>query len=146
ERMTTLPLDTGDLLASIDGAPAAFDGLATGTVMGHVHFCVSDVDDAVGFYRDTLGLDLVAAFREQAAFLSAGGYHHHVGANTWQSRGAAFAPSDRARLTRATFVVPDASVLDDAEALPGARRGGDGVELEDPAGNPLLVTTQPQRS
>ncbi len=143
ERMTTLPLDTHDLLASLDGDPGAFDGLATGTVMGHVHLCVSDIDETVGFYRDVLGLDLVAAMRDQAAFLSAGGYHHHVGTNTWESRGAPFAPSDRARLTRFTVVVPDESTLDDAETLPGARRSDAGVELADPAGNPLLVAADP---
>jgi len=142
ERMTTLPLDTDDLLAAAD-VDGSFDGLATGTTMGHVHLCVSDVHDAVGFYRDLLGLDLVAELREQAAFLSAGGYHHHVGANTWQSRGAPFAPDDRARLERFTVVVPGEGTLDDLEALPGARRDETGVELSDPAGNPMLVTAQP---
>ena len=140
ERMTTLPLDTDDLLASLDGDPGAFDGLPAGAAMGHVHLCVDEIEKAVDFYRDVLGFDLVAALTGQAAFLSAGGYHHHLGANTWQSRGAPFAPEDRARLTRVTIVVPDEGLLDDAQALPGARRSESGVELNDPAGNPLFVT------
>jgi catechol 2,3-dioxygenase len=124
ERMTTLPLNTSDLLAELeDPATEPFDGLPGGTVMGHVHFCVADVEDAVAFYRDTLGFDLMARYGTEAAFLSAGGYHHHVGVNTWQSRGAPYAPVGRARLTRATIEVP----------------GADGAELHDPSGIPLVV-------
>jgi catechol 2,3-dioxygenase len=141
ERMTTLPLDTDDLLAAANGS--SFDGLPAGTTMGHVHLCVAAIEPTIGFYRDVLGLDLVAALGNQAAFLSAGGYHHHVGANTWQSRGAPFAPDDRARLTRVTLVVPDEDDLDGVESLPGASRADGGVVLVDPAGNPLIVTAHP---
>jgi catechol 2,3-dioxygenase len=121
ERMTTLPLDLEDLLTEDDGA---FEGLPAGTVMGHVHFCVRAMQDTVAFYRDALGFDLVAAIGDQAAFLSAGGYHHHVGANTWESAGAPPAPPGTARLLRATIVVP-----------------GDGGEreLRDPSGNTLVL-------
>ena len=67
-------------------------GCPAGTTMGHVHLRIADVDEAVGFYRDLLGFDLTAQLGAQAAFLSAGGYHHHLGGNTWESRGAAQAP------------------------------------------------------
>ena len=141
ELLTTMPLDTNDLVAVLnDPASQSFDGLAAGTVMGHVHLCVADIGATIGFYRDTLGLDLMAQLGEQAAFLSAGGYHHHLGANTWQSRGAPYAPPDRARLTRATIVVPDDDALDAAAALEGAEMADTGVALRDPAGNPLLLT------
>jgi catechol 2,3-dioxygenase len=139
ELMGTLPLDTEDLVGSLGENHRSFEGLPAGTTIGHVHLCVADIGDTVGFYRDVLGLDLVAELRDQAAFLSVGGYHHHLGANTWESRGASFAPDDRARLTRVTIVVPDQAALDAAGALPGARHGGDGVELDDPAGNPLVI-------
>jgi catechol 2,3-dioxygenase len=121
ERMTTLPLDVDDLLGEDDGA---FGGLPAGTVMGHVHLCVRAIPETVAFYRDELGFDLVAAVGDQAAFLSAGGYHHHVGANTWESAGAEPAPPGTARLLRATIVVP-----------------GDGGEREvrDPSGNTLVL-------
>jgi catechol 2,3-dioxygenase len=141
ELMTTRPLDTDDLLGVLaDPATEPFGGLAAGTVMGHVHLCVADLRETIGFYRDVLGFDLTARLGDQAAFLSAGGYHHHLGANTWQSRGAAFAPPDRARLTRATIVVPGDDAVEAAAALPGAARIEAGVALHDPSGNPLLVT------
>ena len=56
-----------------------------GTDIGHVHLKVSDLSRAVAFYRDVLGFDLTATYGDQAAFLSAGGYHHHIGLNIWQS-------------------------------------------------------------
>lgn len=95
QRMTTLPLDTNDLLQHASSDP--FAGLAEGTTMGHVHLSVADVADSVAFYGD-LGFELMARYGTEAAFLASGGYHHHLGANTWQSRGAAYAPEDRARL------------------------------------------------
>ncbi|HVU76863.1 MAG TPA: VOC family protein [Gaiellaceae bacterium] len=120
ERMTTLPLDTDDLLRLDDGAYA---GLPEGTTMGHVHLCVSGVEAAVEFYRG-LGLELMAQLGDQAAFLSYGGYHHHVGVNTWQSRGAPYAPDDRARLTRMTI-----------HGAPEER------DVRDPSGNPVRLVT-----
>ncbi len=57
------------------------------TDVGHVHLKVSNLDRALAFWRDTLGFDLVQRLGDQAAFLSAGGYHHHIGLNTWESRG-----------------------------------------------------------
>ena len=87
--MTTLPLDVDDLLAELDDpATEPFDGLAAGTVMGHVHLRVAAIPETVAFYRDLLGFGLMAQLGNQAAFLSAGGYHHHLGANTWESAGA----------------------------------------------------------
>jgi catechol 2,3-dioxygenase len=65
----------------------AHEPLPAGTHIGHVHLKVADLDRAVSFYRTTLGFDLVNRFGDQAAFLSAGGYHHHIGLNTWESKG-----------------------------------------------------------
>jgi catechol 2,3-dioxygenase len=58
-----------------------------GVDIGHVHLKVADIDRALGFYRDVLGFDVIQRFGEEAAFISAGGYHHHIGLNTWESRG-----------------------------------------------------------
>jgi catechol 2,3-dioxygenase len=58
------------------------------TRIGHVHLKVSDLDRALKFYRDLLGFELITMYGDQAAFISAGGYHHHIGLNTWQSKGA----------------------------------------------------------
>src|SRR3954447_25581339 len=113
ERMTTLPLDVGDLLGVLDDPRAErFDGLAAGTIMGHVHLRVAEIPATAAFYCDALGFGLMAAFGAQAAFMSAGGYHHHLGANTWESRGAGQAPPGHATLLRATIVLPSAADRD----------------------------------
>jgi catechol 2,3-dioxygenase len=121
DRMTTLPLDTDDLLRGVEAA--RYGGLPEGTTMGHVHLSVADVEASVEFYR-SLGFDLMATYGNQAAFLATDGYHHHLGLNTWQSLGAPYAPDDRARLTRVT-------VLGASEER-GAR---------DPSGIPLELAT-----
>jgi catechol 2,3-dioxygenase len=131
QRMTTIPLDTDSLLA--EAGDAGFDGLPDGTTVGHVHLCVRDVDEMVGFYRDRLGMDVTAQAGHQAAFLSAGGYHHHLGGNTWETLGAPPAPEGTARLLRFTVVLPG-----DAEVQRVAERIG-GTEVRDPSGNLLAL-------
>ena len=69
-----------------------------GTRIGHVHLKVSDLERALGFYRDLLGFSVTQLYGSQAAFLSAGGYHHHIGLNTWYSKGAPPAPVKAAGL------------------------------------------------
>ena len=71
------------------------------TDIGHVHLKVADLERAVAFYRDELGFDVTARLGGQAAFLSAGGYHHHIGLNTWESRGGAPPPGAPASRTEA---------------------------------------------
>jgi catechol 2,3-dioxygenase len=131
--MGTAPLDLDDLLRTLPDGDAGWDGLSGGTTVGHVHLCVADVDAAVGFYRDRLGFDLVAQAGPQAAFLSAGGYHHHLAVNTWESRGAPAAPEGTARLLDYTVVLPDS----DSVAAASERIGG--AETTDPSGNTLLL-------
>ena len=131
QRMTTIPLDTASLLA--EAGDAGFDGLPDGTKVGHVHLCVRDVDETIGFYRDTLGMGLTAHLGDQAAFLSAGGYHHHLAGNTWETRGAERAPEGTARLLSFTVVLPD-----EAEVERVAERIG-GTEVGDPSGNLLKL-------
>jgi catechol 2,3-dioxygenase len=143
--LTTMPLDVDDLLAVLDDpATEPFDGLPAGTVMGHVHLKVSGIPETIDFYRDVLGFGLMAQLGEQAAFLSAGGYHHHVGANTWESAGASPAPSGTAALRHATIVLPDddarADVVAEVEAAgrPVEDHGGDPL-VRDPSGNALVL-------
>jgi catechol 2,3-dioxygenase len=132
QTMTTVPLDTDSLLA--EAGDADFDGLPAGTTVGHVHLCVRDVDETIAFYRDRVGMGLTAHRSDQAAFLSAGGYHHHLGGNTWETRGAPPAPEGTARLLRFTIVVPD-----DEELARVAERIG-GTEIRDPSGNLLALS------
>jgi catechol 2,3-dioxygenase len=146
ELMTTLPLDVDDLLAELD-APAEepFDRLADSTVMGHVHLQVSEVPETVAFYRDLLGFDLTAEIDGQAAFLSAGGYHHHLGANTWNSAGAGAPAAGSAALRHATIVLPDAAERDRvagviSDAGLELEDGDAGPLVRDPSGNALLLT------
>jgi len=145
ELMTTLPLDVDDLFGELD-EPAAeqFEGLPDGTTTGHVHFRVADVDEAVRFYRDVLGLGVTAQLGPAAAFLSAGGYHHHVGVNVWESRGASPAPDGFATLRHATIVLPAEAERDrvaarvaDSGRQPEAHE--DGILVRDPSGNRLLL-------
>jgi len=145
ERMTTVALDVEGLLGELDDPRTEpFDGLTGDTVMGHVHLKVADVAQTVAFYRDVLGFALMARFGAQAAFLSAGGYHHHLGANTWESRGGSPPPPGRAALRHATILLPDAAERDCVVAR--AEHAGhatedspDGPLLRDPSGNALVL-------
>jgi catechol 2,3-dioxygenase len=144
-RMTTDPLDVADLMGELDDpATEPFDGLPAGTDMGHVHLQVADVAATIDFYRDVLGFDVMAELFGSAAFLAAGGYHHHVGANTWHSLGAAPPPPGTAALRYATIVLPDAAERDRVAARV-ADAGGepealdDGVLVRDPSGIRLLL-------
>jgi catechol 2,3-dioxygenase len=148
QRMTTLPLDVISLLDELhDPAAEPFAGLPAGTAIGHVHLRVSDVPATIAFYRDVLGFDLMAALGDQAAFLSAGGYHHHIGANAWESAGAGQAPEGSATMLRASIVLDDiAAVQRAADAAAAASfqpvSVADGVQIADPSGNPLLLRAQ----
>ena len=102
ELMGTFALDVPDLLAEADGGE-----LPPETTMGHVHLRVRDIPETIAFHRDVVGWDLMMGFGPQAAFLSAGGYHHHIGANTWQSAGQRAGQPGEARLLYATIVSPD---------------------------------------
>ncbi|HEY3543471.1 MAG TPA: VOC family protein [Gaiellaceae bacterium] len=159
ELMTTRPLDVGSLFEELDEPPTAGGAvsgpgvggsaddassptceLPAGTVVGHTHLCVSDVESTVRFFVDELGLELMAQLGPMAAFLAAGGYHHHVGANTWESRGAAKAPAGTARLLRATILVPDEQELERVAGRLGVEVEDGGIAVEDPSGNPLFLT------
>ena len=142
-RMSTDPIDVEDLLGAAEGAPT---GVPEGTRMGHVHLHVADIPAAAAFYRDTLGFDETAHLGNQASFFSAGGYHHHVGVNTWAGVGAPPPPPGSAALRHATVVLPDAVQRDrvvDRAADAGAEpvEVEEGVLVRDPSQNALVLTT-----
>jgi catechol 2,3-dioxygenase len=145
ERMTTVPLDVDGLLAELADPDAAdFDGLPEGTVVGHVHLKVASIPETIAFYRDVLGFALMASLGSQAAFLSAGGYHHHIGANTWESAGAGPPPAGAAALRHATINVPDDEerqrILDRVtESGQTPEQTTAGPLVRDPSGNGLVV-------
>jgi catechol 2,3-dioxygenase len=113
--------------------------------IGHVHLKVADIDRALGFYRDVLGFEVMQRFGDEAAFLSAGGYHHHLGLNTWESRGGSPPAPGTTGLYHVAIRYPDRATLADAlrrvlEAgvrITGASDHGvsEAIYLRDPDGN-----------
>jgi len=139
--MTTIPLDSRDLIEA--GGEEPWTGAPAGTTIGHVHLHVGDIDEAEAFYHKTLGLDKMVWNYPGALFLSAGGYHHHVGTNTW-ARGAPSASENDARLLEWDVVVPSASDVNEAAASLHAGsydvvRGKDHVTAKDPWGTQLRI-------
>jgi catechol 2,3-dioxygenase len=108
-KMVTLPLDLEDLLAQGGAQPSPV--AAPGTAVGHVHLQVADVPRALAFYRDVLGFEEQAQV-PSAAFLSAGGYHHHIGLNSWRSRGGAPTPDSAPGLRLIEFELDRPAALD----------------------------------
>ncbi|MBQ0748838.1 MAG: VOC family protein [Roseovarius sp.] len=94
--------------------------------IGHVHLKVADLDRAIGFYSGVLGFELQQKFGNRAAFLSAGGYHHHLGLNTWESLGGTPAPRGHTGLYHTAFLYPDRAQL--ADALRRVIRAGITIE------------------
>jgi catechol 2,3-dioxygenase len=133
EGMGTDPLDLEGLLAELDDPATPFETQPFGTTMGHVHLQVSQVPASIEFYRDVLGFGLMAEYGGQAAFLSAGGYHHHVGANTWRSGGAGPPQPGAAALRRFEILLPDEASRDEAVA----RLAAAGHEVEEHEDGPL---------
>jgi catechol 2,3-dioxygenase len=88
--------------------------IAAGTRIGHVHLKVSDLERALGFYVGVLGFELMQRYGDQAAFISAGGYHHHIGLNTWESRGGSAPPPGSTGLFHTAIVYPTRADLADA--------------------------------
>ena len=146
--MTTNHLDVDDLVSAAKGEP--WQGMPPGTVLGHLHLYVDDIARAEAFYHDALGFDKVVWSYPGALFMSAGGYHHHLGTNTW-ARGAPAATDADARLLEWEIVVPRAQ--DAAEAAKSVKEAGypvknvgDDKVLTDPWGTSLRLVTEESTS
>ncbi|MGH2689126.1 MAG: VOC family protein [Actinomycetota bacterium] len=129
--MTTEAVDFNGLFAEGRGTDAVRDRAPEGTDIGHVHLRVSSHAATRAFYADVLGLDVVADMGS-AGFYSSGGYHHHIGANTWESLGARPSPTDRAGLVRVVFAVRAAGELQalrERLAASGAEVSGSDAEV-----------------
>ncbi len=109
-------------VVSVAGAPHVERPIAAGARIGHVHLKVADLDRALGFYVGVLGFQLMQRFGSQAAFLSAGGYHHHIGLNTWESRGGSPPPPGSTGLFHMAILYPERTDL--ADALRRLQRAG----------------------
>jgi catechol 2,3-dioxygenase len=146
-KMVTLPLDLDGLLAEGSAEPAV--AMPADTTIGHIHLKVADVPRAVSFYRDALGFEEQARL-PSAGFLSAGGYHHHVGLNSWQSQGGRPAPDSAPGLRLIEFELSDAETLGALERRleeagdeagvdsVSVRESEDRLALHDPDGHALV--------
>ena len=145
-QMATLPLDLDGVLASApDGETGA--GMTSGTRIGHVHLQIASIPEAEDFYVGALGFDAMVRGYPGALFVSAGGYHHHLGLNTWAGEGAPAPPPDARGLRSFTVVLPDGAAL--AATLDAAAAAGVDVDLADgratvtdPSGNAAVLTTR----
>jgi len=109
--MGTEPVDVDGVIRSVPDPDAPFTGMPDGTIVGHVHLRVGDIPQARAFYNGVIGFDVVANW-SSALFVSAGGYHHHLGMNIWHSRNAAPVPADAVGLREFTIIVPDTDSQD----------------------------------
>ena len=139
------PLDVEDLFTHIKENDRLDAPVPPEMRIGHVHLHVRDVDEAVDFYHGIIGFDVMGnAPAMQAAFISAGGYHHHLGLNTWQGKGAPHPPEDAVGLRYFTVDLPDQKAYDevvarvDAAGIP-SNRTGNGLLLHDPSQNGVIL-------
>lgn len=145
-QMTTDALDVDGLLAELEGKPWSWEGLHPDTTIGHIHLHVGNLDEAEAFYTQVLGFDLVTRYGPSAGFVSAGGYHHHIGFNTWAGVGVPPPPPDAAGLRWYEIRLPNTAGLDKViarvqEAGLAVDERPDGFLVRDPAKNGILLTT-----
>lgn len=150
-RMATLPLDLNSLIGELDeeavrgGGEFTVPGMPAGTRMGHMHLQVAELREIETFYAGILGFDVMVRTYPGALFVSAGGYHHHIGLNTWNSRGAGPPTPGAVGLRGFEVLLPDADALAavservQAAGLP-LHDDEAGQTVHDPSGNPVLLT------
>ncbi len=151
-QMSNAPLDLNGLLAELADADAGWSGLNPQTTIGHIHLQVANIPASKAFYCDVLGFEISPAVDPRrpfpgALFVSAGGYHHHFGLNTWHSADAPPAPADALGLRYAVVQLPDQAALEQvAERVRAANIGLEssesGLLVRDPAHNGIMLTVR----
>jgi catechol 2,3-dioxygenase len=143
------PLDVKALFANLKEDDRLDQSIPPETRVGHVHLHVRNIEEAVDFYHGIIGFDEMGIAKPfRMAFVSAGGYHHHLGLNTWQGEGAPSPPADAAGLRYFTIDLPNQEALDqiieriDAAGIP-FNRTEDGLLLHDPSENGVLLNVRP---
>jgi catechol 2,3-dioxygenase len=144
-QMDTLPLDLDSLLGEAGAADTEPNGTPTGTRIGHVHLNVAELSAAEDFYGGPLGFEVTVRGYPGALFLAAGGYHHHVGVNTWAGEGAGAPPPGSLGLRWFEIAFPDAAQLEQTgqrlrAAGFEAQNDERGLRVADPSGNGVLLT------
>ncbi len=145
-RMGTAPLDVALLLSELRGQPASWPGLSPTTVVGHVHLHVAHLDTSEQFYVNVIGFDVMQRYGHAALFVSAGGYHHHIGLNTWAGVGAPPPPPGAIGLRHFVVRVPSRGALASVRArlVAGGHApdvDGQSLRVRDPSGNAILFQT-----
>ena len=136
--MDTLALDVGGLMRDAGGQ--AWGGMPAGTTIGHVHLHVADIETSRKFYHEAVGLDVMVWSYPGALFLAAGGYHHHLGINTWAGPRATPPGPDDAQLLEWELVLPSSADVDAIlRSVADAGYSVDGVLVGDPSGTPMRV-------
>jgi catechol 2,3-dioxygenase len=146
-KMGTEHLDYQGILAELNGDPARWTGLEADTRLGHMHLHVSDLAEATAFYDNVIGFDFLLSYMDTASFLSAGGYHHHIGINTWNGVGALPPPEDSVGLRYFTIQLPGEDELERlVERLERVRvcyeKRDDGLFTRDPSQNGMLFVVK----
>ncbi len=144
--MATNPIDLEAMMAEGRQDTSAWSGLPAYTTLGHMHLRVGNIPQGMQFYHDVLGFDIVIQM-PSAIFVSAGGYHHHIGMNIWESRNGSQPPRNAVGLRFFTIQLPNATALSQVVtrlqvANWPVEQQEMGVILHDPWGNKLLLTTQ----
>jgi catechol 2,3-dioxygenase len=144
------PLDLDALFANLTDDDRLDTSIPPETRIGHIHLHVRDINEAVDFYHGMIGFDVMGISKGIGmAFVSAGGYHHHIGLNTWQGRGAPPPPSDALGLRHFTVELPNQKALDEVitrvenAGIP-ANQTDDGLLIYDPSQNGVMLTTANQ--
>ena len=143
--MVSDPLDLRGILNELAGGPRPSHRMAGGTFVGHIHLQVAHIPSTEQFYTGLLGLDLLQRYGPSATFMSANGYHHHIGANTWAGVGIPPAPADAARLLWYEVRLPDAAAREAiATRLSAATypfdHDAEGLWVTDPSGIRVLLS------
>jgi catechol 2,3-dioxygenase len=146
-QMSTLALDLRSVLDELEQASGPQAIAPAGTTIGHVHLQVADIPEAEAFYHGVLGFDVMVRGYPGALFVSAGGYHHHIGLNTWHSAGSAPPAPGAVGLRNYNVQLPDSAEL--AAVLARVRAAGveitdvpGGALVRDPSGNGILLTAR----
>ena len=141
----TVPLDVHNLLGELENSSKEWQGFTAGTKLGHIHLHVSNLEAAGRFYTEQLGFDMIASYGRSAKFVSAGGYHHHIGMNTWAGVGVPAPPADAVGLRYYTIVLPHKTAVDNLknhltqQNIPFTQNEGR-ITLQDPSGNTIRLT------
>jgi catechol 2,3-dioxygenase len=145
-QMDSLPLDLDGVLGELQAEDTGVDGLPTETWIGHVHLNVAELSASEDFYAGPLGFEVTVRGYPGALFFAAGGYHHHVGANTWAGEGAAPPPPGSLGLSWFEIAFPGAEHVEQAghrlqAAGSEVQEDGETLQVADPSGNRILLTS-----